>query len=93
MMKPTGIARKLDKLGRIVVPMEARRELGWSENTYLEICQFGGYILLHANDSQEAAAVRLTAENPVAREVVDTINNLSDKDMLLALDLLHRLSD
>ena len=32
-MKQSGIARKLDKLGRIVVPIEARRVLGWEDTT------------------------------------------------------------
>lgn len=36
-MKQSGIARKLDKLGRIVVPIEARRVLGWEDTTPIEI--------------------------------------------------------
>ena len=46
-MKQSGIARKLDKLGRIVVPIEARRVLGWEDTTPIEISLFGHYILLH----------------------------------------------
>ena len=40
-MKQSGIARKLDKLGRIVVPIEARRVLGWEDTTPIEISLFG----------------------------------------------------
>lgn len=36
-MKATGIVRKVDELGRIVLPIELRRTLGISEKDYLEI--------------------------------------------------------
>lgn len=36
-MKSTGIVRKLDDLGRIVIPMELRRIFGISTNDQLEI--------------------------------------------------------
>ena len=37
MMKSTGIVRKVDELGRIVIPMELRRTLGIGEKDALEI--------------------------------------------------------
>jgi transcriptional pleiotropic regulator of transition state genes len=37
MMKSTGIVRKVDELGRIVLPMELRRTLGINEKDPLEI--------------------------------------------------------
>jgi len=37
MMKSTGIVRKVDDLGRIVIPMELRRTLGIAEKDPLEI--------------------------------------------------------
>lgn len=36
-MKPTGIVRKVDELGRIVLPIELRRTLDIAEKDYLEI--------------------------------------------------------
>lgn len=36
-MKSTGIVRKMDQLGRIVVPMELRRTLGIVEQDSIEI--------------------------------------------------------
>ena len=36
-MKSTGIVRKVDELGRIVLPMELRRTLGIAEKDALEI--------------------------------------------------------
>ena len=36
-MKPTGIVRKVDELGRIVLPIELRRTLDIAEKDLLEI--------------------------------------------------------
>ena len=36
-MKSTGIIRKVDELGRLVIPIELRRVLDISEKDYLEI--------------------------------------------------------
>ncbi len=36
-MKSTGIIRKVDELGRVVIPIELRRNLGISEKDSLEI--------------------------------------------------------
>ena len=36
-MKATGIVRKIDNLGRLVVPKEIRTVLGWEEGQPLEI--------------------------------------------------------
>ncbi len=45
-MKNTGIIRQLDKLGRIVLPMELRKVFDISEGDYLEIYVENGNILL-----------------------------------------------
>jgi transcriptional pleiotropic regulator of transition state genes len=45
-MKSTGIVRKLDSLGRVVLPMELRRTLGIDEKDSLEIYIEGEYIYL-----------------------------------------------
>ncbi len=36
-MKATGIVRRIDNLGRIVIPMEIRRHLGINDRDNLEI--------------------------------------------------------
>lgn len=36
-MKATGIVRRVDDLGRIVIPKEIRKQLGVSENTPMEL--------------------------------------------------------
>jgi transcriptional pleiotropic regulator of transition state genes len=46
-MKATGIVRKLDQLGRVVLPMELRRTLDISEGTPFEISVEEDTIVLH----------------------------------------------
>ncbi|MDU4953885.1 MAG: AbrB/MazE/SpoVT family DNA-binding domain-containing protein [Clostridium sp.] len=45
-MKNTGIVRKLDQLGRIVLPMELRRTLDIAEKDAIEIYTDGEKIIL-----------------------------------------------
>ncbi len=46
MMKATGIVRKVDELGRIVLPIEMRRTLGIAERDSLEIFVDGDSVVL-----------------------------------------------
>jgi transcriptional pleiotropic regulator of transition state genes len=46
-MKSTGITRKIDPLGRVVLPIELRRSLGIEETDPLEIFIDGDKIILH----------------------------------------------
>ncbi len=45
-MKSTGIVRKVDELGRIVLPIELRRTLGIDEKDSLEIYVDGSSVIL-----------------------------------------------
>lgn len=45
-MKSTGIVRKVDELGRIVLPIELRRTLGIEEKDRIEIFVGGESIIL-----------------------------------------------
>ncbi|HZG83865.1 AbrB/MazE/SpoVT family DNA-binding domain-containing protein [Paenibacillus sp.] len=45
-MKSTGVVRKVDELGRIVIPMELRRTLGIGEKDPLEVFVDGERIVL-----------------------------------------------
>lgn len=47
MLKSTGIVRKVDDLGRVVLPKELRSTLGISEKDALEIYTDGEKIVLH----------------------------------------------
>ena len=42
-LKSTGIVRKVDELGRVVIPIELRRTLNIAEKDALEICGRGAY--------------------------------------------------
>jgi len=46
-MKSTGIVRKVDELGRIVLPIELRRTLDIAERDALEIFVEGDNVILH----------------------------------------------
>lgn len=50
-MKATGMVRKLDKLGRIVVPMELRRNLGISMGDPVEFYVDGQTIIVKKYDA------------------------------------------
>ena len=45
-MKSTGIIRKVDDLGRIVLPIELRRTLDISAKDMIEICVDGNTVIL-----------------------------------------------
>jgi AbrB family transcriptional regulator, transcriptional pleiotropic regulator of transition state genes len=45
-MKSTGMVRKVDELGRVVIPIELRRNLGIAEKDPLEIFIDGDQIIL-----------------------------------------------
>ncbi|WP_026593279.1 AbrB/MazE/SpoVT family DNA-binding domain-containing protein [Bacillus sp. UNC437CL72CviS29] len=56
-MKSTGVTRKLDNLGRIVIPMELRRTLEIEEKTPLEIYVDGEKIILKKYEAHGACAI------------------------------------
>lgn len=45
-MKSTGVVRRVDELGRIVIPIELRRTLNIGEKDALEIYVDGNHIIL-----------------------------------------------
>ncbi|PGZ42993.1 AbrB family transcriptional regulator [Bacillus anthracis] len=49
-MKNTGVARKVDELGRVVIPVELRRTLGIAEGTPLDFHVDGENIVLRKNE-------------------------------------------
>jgi len=49
-MKNTGVARKVDELGRVVIPVELRRTLGISEGTALDFHVDGENIVLRKHE-------------------------------------------
>lgn len=49
-MKNTGVARKVDDLGRVVIPVELRRTLGIAEGTALDFHVDGENIVLRKHE-------------------------------------------
>ncbi|MFZ7933147.1 AbrB/MazE/SpoVT family DNA-binding domain-containing protein [Bacillus thuringiensis] len=49
-MKNTGVTRKVDELGRIVIPVELRRTLGIAEGTALDFHVDGENVVLRKQD-------------------------------------------
>ena len=54
-MKSTGIVRRVDELGRIVLPVELRRTLSIAEKDSLEIYVDGSNIMLKKYQNPERA--------------------------------------
>ncbi|KPU55836.1 AbrB/MazE/SpoVT family DNA-binding domain-containing protein [Bacillus wiedmannii] len=49
-MKNTGVARKVDELGRVVIPVELRRTLGIAEGTALNFHVNGENVILRKQE-------------------------------------------
>lgn len=61
-MKALGIVRKIDKLGRVVVPKEVRDTQGWSEGQALEMFMGDDGLVMKAyqeSEEKEQAIERL----------------------------------
>ena len=56
-MKSTGIVRKVDDLGRVVIPMELRRTLGIEEKDGLEIYVDQDKVILRKYEPSCACAI------------------------------------
>lgn len=76
-MKSTGIVRKVDELGRVVLPMELRRTLGIVERDPLEIFIDGNQIILKKYAPDEEKSDVAKGLEGLKKLVKDT-----DKDLL-----------
>ena len=64
-MRATGIVRRIDDLGRVVIPKEIRRNMGISEGSALEIFvdnETGGVVFV-PHLSEESEKILAIAEN------------------------------
>lgn len=78
-MKSTGIVRKVDELGRVVIPIELRRTLGIEEKDALEIYVDGEKIILKKYEPAcifcgNADDIRHFRGKNICRECAATIN-------------------
>lgn len=77
-MKSTGIVRKVDELGRVVLPIELRRTLGIVEKDAIEIFVDGEQIILKKYKANMTCAV--------TGEVSDDNHVLLDGKLVLSDD-------
>ncbi len=78
-MKSTGLVRKVDELGRVVIPIELRRNLGIEEKDALEIYVNGEQIILQKYEPAcifcgNADSVTNYKNKIVCRECIDNLN-------------------
>ncbi|MCI4250575.1 AbrB/MazE/SpoVT family DNA-binding domain-containing protein [Bacillus sp. CCB-MMP212] len=91
-MKNTGVARKVDELGRVVIPVELRRTLAIAEGTVLDFHVDGENIVLRkhekscfvtgevSEDNFELLDGRIFLSNDGAKLLIDTIIQYLDKE-------------
>ncbi len=85
-MTATGIIRRMDDLGRVVIPREVRRKLGLKEGDELEIfIDHGGvcFVPYHRDLSDELEALRIKIINDYKLTKRDGVIN----------DLFNQISD
>ncbi|MEK5330285.1 MULTISPECIES: AbrB/MazE/SpoVT family DNA-binding domain-containing protein [unclassified Lysinibacillus] len=78
-MKSTGIVRKIDDLGRVVIPKEIRRTLGIEEGDSLEIYTNGNQVVLqkyqpNTEKDEVVASLKMMAASAKNPNVLETIN-------------------
>ena len=82
-MKTSGIVRRIDELGRVVLPIEIRRSLDIEERDPIEISLEGDRIILQKYQQTCifcGAAEELLdfAEKRICRDCLKKLNNLED---------------
>ena len=82
MMKSTGIVRKVDELGRVVIPIELRRTLQIEEKDALEIYVDGEKIILKKYEPacifcDNAEGIRSFKEKNICKGCFDAMKTVS----------------
>lgn len=73
-MKSTGIIRRIDELGRVVIPKEIRRALNIRNGNFLEIfCEEGTLILKKFSETENVSDVFSGLVRSVAKGTGDTV--------------------
>lgn len=85
-MKPLEIVRRLDQLGRVVIPMEVRRIAGWVEGTPIEFFAFDDGIFLkkyepkqETSEAIEILKAALDGKKPSKKDIQKAISLLEKK--------------
>ncbi|PIE97212.1 AbrB family transcriptional regulator [Bacillus fungorum] len=86
-MKNTGVARKVDELGRVVIPVELRRTLGIAEGTALEFHVESENIVLRKQEKSCLVTGKVSESN---MELLDGRMFLSKEGATELLDILEK---
>ncbi|MCU5554230.1 AbrB/MazE/SpoVT family DNA-binding domain-containing protein [Bacillus anthracis] len=86
-MKNTGVARKVDELGRVVIPIELRRTLGIAEGTSLEFHVESENIVLRKQEKSCLVTGKVSESN---MELLDGRMFLSKEGATELLDILEK---
>jgi AbrB family transcriptional regulator, transcriptional pleiotropic regulator of transition state genes len=88
MLKSTGIVRKVDELGRVVIPIELRRTLGIGEKDALEIYVDGDNIILRKYEPRMACMItgQINEDNLVLNDGKMVLSKDAIKDLLPLFD-------
>ncbi|MDQ7236801.1 AbrB/MazE/SpoVT family DNA-binding domain-containing protein [Bacillus pacificus] len=86
-MKNTGVARKVDELGRVVIPVELRRTLGIAEGTALDFHVDGENVVLRKQEKSCFVTGEVSESNI---ELLDGRMFLSKKGATELLNILEK---
>lgn len=87
-MRATGITRKIDDLGRIVIPKELRNTYHLEPGTMVEIYTHGGSILLQFELEEGRPSGKLAP--PLLQRALAEMSFLSEQDFALCMDVIAR---
>ena len=84
-MKSTGIIRKLDELGRVVIPIELRNKFNISEIDPIEIYVEGSNIILKKYENNcifcgKSNNLKEYKDKPICANCLKKLSALSEKD-------------
>jgi len=89
-MKATGIVRRIDELGRIVIPMELRKQLGISNGASLEIfTDMEGHIILKKYDQMPEILNQVKTLQEIIKNSIDYEPEVTKKAVNILLELEH----
>ena len=78
-MKSTGVVRRVDELGRIVIPIELRRTLDIAEKDALEIYVDGEQIIYRFSYLRQLNALKLEQKKAIHEENFERAAQLRDE--------------
>lgn len=92
-MNHMGISRKIDGLGRIVIPKEIRHEFGWSDRELIDIIPFGQYVILQAHGTGKQPKSKPDLKNPIYDDIILGLHALQNNDLLWVSQIIQRFRE